>query len=311
MHYIGANLDLDALACFDLWLKHVKPFMSQSRSWPLLHTSPCINPPAYKIFFQTLLWSLRPIQPVQRQCLMVWSQARNWQCSNSLDTCIPLADYCLPIRGHPMGIKVSHLRHPGHSWTRCIHQWHESYLWYQWISNLERHTTSHSEEPWPMAWASESKWQSPKHVQMQLDSVPVDFGLLSTMQLHPPDNTIQVHLSNGCAQCILKVNQPSDAICLLGIQIAADGNYQKELGTLCQWLHKYAQFLIHMPLSWRKGKTIHCQCYFTYCTVSTTCDQLYPLRWSLTLRNTLHPCFSVVLVIYATCSKALSLLWNQ
>jgi len=83
-----------------------------------------------------------------------------------------------------------------------------------------------------------------------------------TMHLSPTDDMVQVHLSNDCStQHILKTNKPSDAVWLLGVHIAADDNYQKELTTLQHHQNKYAQFLIHMLLSQREAKTIHQQCY--------------------------------------------------
>jgi len=66
------------------------------------------------------------------------------------------------------------------------------------------------------------------------------------MKASPPNDTIQIHLlaSQG-TQHTLKISNPSDAVWLLGIYIAADGKYQQELSTLKQQQHKYAQFLIH------------------------------------------------------------------
>jgi len=83
-----------------------------------------------------------------------------------------------------------------------------------------------------------------------------------TMHLSPTDDMVQVHLSNDCStQHIIKTDKPSDAVWLLGVHIAADDNYQKELTTLQHHQNKYAQFLIHMLLSQREAKTIHQQCY--------------------------------------------------
>jgi len=43
----------------------------------------------------------------------------------------------------------------------------------------------------------------------------------------------------------LKINKPDNAVCLLGIDIAVDGNNTKELSMLKQKQNKYVQF----PLS--------------------------------------------------------------
>jgi len=56
-------------------------------------------------------------------------------------------------------------------------------------------------------------------------------------------------------------NKPSKAIWLLGMNIAADGNYTTELSVLQQCQTQYSDFLQQQtPLTQREAQVIYCQC---------------------------------------------------
>ncbi len=61
-------------------------------------------------------------------------------------------------------------------------------------------------------------------------------------------------------QHALQINHPSDAVQLLRVHIAANGNYKK-LSVLQQKQQKYTQFLLCTLLTHCKAKVIYKQCY--------------------------------------------------
>jgi len=90
------------------------------------------------------------------------------------------------------------------------------------------------------------------------------FNHLGHAQLTPiPEHpSAQIYASDlDGKQHALRINKPSDAVRLLGVHIAADGNYQKELTVLKQKQQKYVQFLLRTPLSRQEARVIYKQCY--------------------------------------------------
>jgi len=60
---------------------------------------------------------------------------------------------------------------------------------------------------------------------------------------------------------VLCINKPSKAVWLLGVHITADGNHQKKLHKLKQKQMKYIQFLLCTPLSHQEAQVVYKQCY--------------------------------------------------
>jgi len=99
------------------------------------------------------------------------------------------------------------------------------------------------------------------------------------MQLQATDISSQSHQ--------LKINKPSDAVRLLGVHIAADGNHKKELRELQQKQQKYVQFLLRTPVSHGEAMVIYKQCYLptvTYPLPATTMppDAIYKTQLTVT-----------------------------
>jgi len=68
-------------------------------------------------------------------------------------------------------------------------------------------------------------------------------------------------------------NKPTDAVCLLGVHIAANGNHAKELNILRSRQTQYCAFLQRTSLSQQEAKVIYWQCYLpkvTYPLPATT-----------------------------------------
>ncbi len=105
----------------------------------------------------------------------------------------------------------------------------------------------------------------------------------------------------------LKINKPDNAVCLLGVHIAADSNNTKELTMLKQKQNKYVQFLLWTPLSKCKAQVIYKQCYLptvTYplpATTVTPCE-IYNTQLTATsifLTRMGYPCHLPRCVVYA------------
>jgi len=83
-----------------------------------------------------------------------------------------------------------------------------------------------------------------------------------TAKLNKPPNPISIYTTDRVGNThLLKLNKPSDAVCLLGVQITAHGNLDKELQVLMQRQTKYAQFLLWTSLTPWEAQTIYKQCY--------------------------------------------------
>jgi len=85
----------------------------------------------------------------------------------------------------------------------------------------------------------------------------------------------------------LNINKPDKAIRLLGIHIAADGSYAKELSILQQKQDRYVQFLLQTSLSHREARVIYKQCYLptvVYPLPATTMpsDKIYATQTTVT-----------------------------
>jgi len=76
----------------------------------------------------------------------------------------------------------------------------------------------------------------------------------------------------------LKINKPDEAIRLLGIHIAADGSYAKELSILQQKQDRYVQFLLRTPLSHREARVIYKQCYLPTVTYPFPATNMPPAK---------------------------------
>jgi len=74
------------------------------------------------------------------------------------------------------------------------------------------------------------------------------------------------------------INKPMDAVCLLGVHIAADGNYEKELCILKQKQQKYVQFLLCTPLSKQEAQVIYKQCYLLMVTYPLPATNMPPSK---------------------------------
>jgi len=74
-----------------------------------------------------------------------------------------------------------------------------------------------------------------------------------TQQLTIPDKNGQPHT--------LHQNNPDEAVQLLGVQIAMDGNYKVELGTYVQRNQRYVQALQQCNLTHREASIVYKQCY--------------------------------------------------
>jgi len=128
-----------------------------------------------------------------------------------------------------------------------------------------------------------------------LAQLPAD----TQLQLSTTDLTRQSHT--------LKINKPSDAICLLGDNIAADRNYLKELNVLKQKQNKYVQFLLWTPLTHCITQVISKQCYIptvTYPLPGTTMPPtaIHATQCTVTSLFLMHmgyPCHLPQYVIYA------------
>ncbi len=82
-------------------------------------------------------------------------------------------------------------------------------------------------------------------------------------------------------------NKPADAVRLLGVHIAADGNCAKELNVLRSRQSQYCSFLQRTPLTRREAKVIYRQCYLpkvSYPLPATTMppDQIYKTQSTVT-----------------------------
>jgi len=73
--------------------------------------------------------------------------------------------------------------------------------------------------------------------------------------------TINTGQERSTPLCTLHQNTPDEAVQLLGIQIAMDGNYTKELGVYMQRNHQYVQALQECNLSQLEAGIMHKQCY--------------------------------------------------
>jgi len=105
-----------------------------------------------------------------------------------------------------------------------------------------------------------------------------NFGHASLTTL-PPDTNVQLHASDlKGTQHTIWINKPADAVHLLGVHITADGNYDKELCVLKQKQQKYVQFLLCTPLTKQEAQVIYKQCYLPTVTYPLPATNMPPSK---------------------------------
>ncbi len=105
----------------------------------------------------------------------------------------------------------------------------------------------------------------------------------------------------------LRCNSLFEAVCHLGVQIALDGNSQKELQILQQCNHKYQLFLQCCPLLPHKAHMVYKQCYLPTISYPLPAsfmwpDLTYQSQQAATLWFLLHmgyPCTLTWSIVYA------------
>jgi len=105
-------------------------------------------------------------------------------------------------------------------------------------------------------------------------------------------------------------NNPQTAVRLLGVQIAADGNYATEYQTLQQRQEQYSVFLQRTPMTRREARVIYRQCYLpkvTYPLLATNIptEKIYQTQLRVTsqfLNKMGYPTTFPRAVVYAPCA---------
>jgi len=88
---------------------------------------------------------------------------------------------------------------------------------------------------------------------------------------------------------MLKIMQPNDAVWLLGVHIAADGNSDTKYSTLQKQQSQYSTFLQCTPMMWWEAWVIYQQCYLpkvTYPLPATNMppDKIYKMQLRVTVQ---------------------------
>jgi len=93
----------------------------------------------------------------------------------------------------------------------------------------------------------------------------------------PSDPKFQLYASDLAGQQhTLWINKPMDVVRLLGVHIMGDGNYEKELGVLKQKQQKCVQFLLRTTLSKCEAQVIYKQCYLPTVTYPLPATNMPP-----------------------------------
>ena len=88
-----------------------------------------------------------------------------------------------------------------------------------------------------------------------------DEGIATITPPQPEPTQILVIPDKNNEPYTLHQNSPSDAVRLLGVQIAMDGNYKAEIGLFVQRNQRYVQALQQCNLTHREAGIIYKQCY--------------------------------------------------
>jgi len=92
----------------------------------------------------------------------------------------------------------------------------------------------------------------------------LDYDTLGNAKLKEPPDRPKYHITapdrHGRQQTLIR-NQPHKAVRLLGVHIAADGNYATELSILKHRQEQYSDFLNRTPLTRREARVIYRQGY--------------------------------------------------